>query len=90
VDAGTGGVGGFLKRQLGARSVAPRDGSDPDAVLSRAEAAVRDGRVGAALTELETLPPEVQSAMEDWLAQARTRADAEQAVQDLSERLTAN
>jgi len=90
VDAGTGGVGGFLQRQLGARSTAPREGSDPDAVLSRAEAAVRQGSVGNALTELETLPPEVQTAMEDWLAQARTRAAAEQAVQDLSERLTAN
>lgn len=90
VDAGTGGVGGFLKRQLGARSVAPRDGDDPDAVLSRAEAAVRSGQIADALTEIDALPTEVQGAMEAWLAQARTRAAAEVAVQDLSERLTAN
>ena len=90
VDAGTGGVAGFLRRQLGARSVAPREGSDPDAVLSRAEAALRSGNAGDALSELEALPSEVQSAMDAWIAPARARAGAEQAVQDLSERLTAN
>ncbi|MFC6587896.1 COG4223 family protein [Sulfitobacter pacificus] len=84
------GVGGFLKRQLSARSVAPREGDDPDAVLSRAEAAVRDGRVADALTEIETLPAPVQDAMADWLASARARAATEAAVQDLSQRLTAN
>lgn len=89
-DGDEGGVGGFLRRQLGARSVAPREGSDPDAVLSRAEAAVREGRLADALSELETLPPEAQAAMEDWLSNARARADAEAAVEDLSQRLTAN
>ncbi|MGC1505522.1 MAG: hypothetical protein WA782_15430 [Sulfitobacter sp.] len=84
------GVAAFLKRQLSARSVAPREGTDPDAVLSRAEAAVRDGRVADALTEIETLPAPVQEAMADWLASARARAATEAAVQDLSQRLTAN
>ena len=84
------GFGSFLRRQLGARSTAPREGSDPDAVLSRAEAAVRDGRISAALDELDTLPEEAQAAMDDWLTRARTRADAEAAVQDLTQRLTAN
>ncbi|MDF3433582.1 hypothetical protein HKX54_11265 [Sulfitobacter sp. M57] len=84
------GIGGFLKRQLSARSVAPREGDDPDAVLSRAEAAVREGRVADALTEIETLPAPVQDAMADWLASARARAATEAAVQDLSQRLTAN
>ncbi len=89
-DAGEGGMTGFLRRQLGARSVAPREGTDPDAVLSRAEAAVRNGQVAQALSEIDTLPPEAQDAMADWLAQARSRVDAEAAVQDLSQRLTAN
>ncbi len=89
-DDGTTGVTGFLRRQLGARSVEPREGTDPDAVLSRAEAAVRAGRIDDALQELDTLPPEAQEAMADWLTAARTRADAEAAVQDLSQRLTAN
>jgi len=85
-----GGVGGFLRRQLGARSVAPREGTDPDAVLSRAEAAVRDGRLTDALAELDTLPEISQSAMEDWLADARARQSAEAAAEELSQRLTAN
>ena len=89
-DGGGDGFGGFLRRQLGARSVAPREGTDPDAVLSRAEDAVRQGRVGDALTEIETLPPEAQAAMEDWIARARARAEAEAAVQALYQRLTAN
>ena len=90
VDEGDGGAVGFLRRQLGARSVEPREGSDPDAVLSRAEAAVREGRLTDALTEIETLPPEAQAAMESWLSDARARVEAEAAVQDLSQRLTAN
>lgn len=85
-----GGVSAFLKRQLGARSVAPREGSDPDAVLSRAEAAVRQGRVTDALAEIDALPVPAQDAMADWLASARPRAAVEAAVQDLSQRLSAN
>ncbi|MGJ8627159.1 MAG: hypothetical protein ACSHXB_09390 [Sulfitobacter sp.] len=89
-DDSSAGVGGFLRRQLGARSVEPREGTDPDAVLSRAEAAVRDGRLTDALAELETLPEIAQSAMDDWLTDARARQAAEAAVEDLSQRLTAN
>ncbi|MFT6676861.1 MAG: hypothetical protein ACJAVM_003067 [Sulfitobacter sp.] len=85
-----GGLGGFLRRQLGARSVAPRAGSDPDAVLSRAEAALRDGQLGAALDEVQALPAPAQAAMQDWLNDARARHAAQQAVQTLSQRLTAN
>jgi hypothetical protein len=84
------GMASFLRRQLGARSVTPREGSDPDAVLSRAEAAVREGRVAAALSELETLPQEAQDAMTDWLGSARARVGAEAAIQELSDRLTTN
>ena len=87
---GEGGFGSFLKRQLGARSVAPREGTDPDAVLSRAEAAVRDGRLTDALAEIDTLPDPAQEAMSDWLADARARQAAENAADDLSQRLTAN
>ncbi|MGC1494908.1 MAG: hypothetical protein WA790_03800 [Sulfitobacter sp.] len=85
-----GGVGGFLRRQLGARSVAPREGTDPDAVLSRVEAAVRDGRLTDALAEIDTLPEPSQNAMQDWIVDARARQAAEAAAEDLSQRLTAN
>ncbi|MBV5276525.1 hypothetical protein JZU56_01410, partial [bacterium] len=33
-------VGNFLRTQVGVRSLTPRDGPDPDAILSRAEAAL--------------------------------------------------
>lgn len=87
---GGAGVGGFLRRQLGARSVQPKEGSNPDAVLSRAEADLRNGRLSEALGEIDTLPDDVASAMADWLADARARAGAESAINDLSQSLTAN
>lgn len=86
----SGGLGGFFQRQLGARSVTPKEGSDPDAVLSRVEAAVREGRLNDALAEAETLPPEGQAAMADWLEQARTRLDVTTATEALMQRLAAN
>jgi len=89
-EEGEGGFGNFLKRQLGARSVAPREGTDADAVLSRAEAAVRDGRLTDALAEIDTLPAPAQDAMAEWLADARGRQAAETAANELSQRLTAN
>jgi hypothetical protein len=85
-----GGLGGFLKRQLGARSVAPREGSDPDAVLSRVEGAVREGRLTDALAEVETLPQEAQSAMSGWIENATTRLSVTSSAETLMQRLVAN
>lgn len=69
----TGGLAGYLQRQLGARSVAPRDGDDPDAVLSRAEAAILSGDLAAAMAEIETLPDTARAEMATWTSQAETR-----------------
>ena len=44
-DGAMGVIGNFLRVQTGARSVEPREGSDPDAVLSRADAAVKAASV---------------------------------------------
>lgn len=74
----------FLRSQSGARSLTPREGTDPDAVLSRAEAALRDGQIKAALAELAGLPPAGAEAMAPWVADATRRLDAEQAIADLS------
>ena len=52
----TSAFGSFLREQLNVRSVAPRDGEDADAILSRAQAAVSDGQLQTALDELEALP----------------------------------
>lgn len=87
-DANT--VGGFLKRQLGARSTTPQEGDDPDAVLSRAEAAVRSGKIGSALSEIGALPEDGRNAMADWVALAEKRHDAQSATAAISNSLNTN
>ena len=74
----------FLETATGARSLSPRDGSDPDAVLSRAEAAVNLGDLTTALTEISALPPEGKEAMAQWAALAQTRLGAVNAFEALS------
>ncbi|WP_245764237.1 COG4223 family protein [Sulfitobacter marinus] len=89
--AGTGGVlGRFVKNQLGARSVTPRAGDDPDAILSRAEDAMRRGQLAEALAEIDTLPDTAKAPLADWTAAAQTREAAQDALDTLSQRLTAN
>jgi len=83
-DSWTSRVSAFLANQTGARSLTPHEGSDPDAVLSRAEAALNAGDLATVLTELAALPPEGQAAMADWQALCAKRQDAISAVQSLS------
>ncbi len=80
-------VGSFLRNQTGARSLTPREGTDPDAVLSRAEAALTAGDLPAAMTEIAALPPESLTAMQLWTTQAQQRLDAQAAVADLTKTL---
>lgn len=68
-----GGLGSFLTRQLGARSVTPQEGNDPDAILSRMEAAVKEGRIADALADMEGLPDAAKAPLADWAAQANLR-----------------
>lgn len=89
-DGSEPGLGSFLRRQLGARSVTPREGNTPDAILSRADAAVRNGLIADALLEIETLPEESQASIQGWITDARARVEAQDAVQTLSQRLSAN
>ncbi len=69
-------LGAFLRAQVGARSLEAREGDDPDAVLSRAEAALRAGDIPTVLTELQALPEGGQAAMTGWTTQAQTRIEA--------------
>ncbi|PCH75319.1 MAG: hypothetical protein COC12_01115 [Rhodobacteraceae bacterium] len=85
-----GGLGGFLQRQLGARSVAPREGDDTDAILSRAEAAVTAGDLPNALSEIAALPETAQTQMQAWVDTATTRLTALQAANELAQSLNTN
>ena len=73
-------VGNFLRTQVGVRSLTPRDGPDPDAILSRAEAALTAGDVAQALAEIATLPTPAQDALSAWRVRAHLRLDAQAAL----------
>lgn len=70
----------FLRRLTGARSTEARPGDDPDAVLSRAEAALRLSDLAGALAALEALPPEGAAALADWRAGAEARLAGDAAL----------
>lgn len=77
-------VTNFLRAQTGARALTPREGNDPDAILSRAEAAVSAADLPQALAEIQTLPPEAQTALQDWTTNATLRQSAIEAVTALA------
>lgn len=83
-EAGGGGLGSLFARQLGVRSVMPREGNDPDAILSRMEAAVKDGNISEALAEMEALPDSAKASLAEWAAQANLRGSALQEAQALA------
>lgn len=77
----------FMSDQLGARSLEPREGSDADAVLSRAEDNVRKGDLDSALSEIEALPEPSQAELADWVTRARARIEALAAYDALAAKL---
>jgi hypothetical protein len=81
-------LGSLWRSQTNARSLTPQEGSDPDAVLSRADAAVDAGDLQVALTEIAALPEDAQAPLADWIAQARLRLDAQSATADLATALS--
>ncbi len=86
----TSGFGAFIRNQLDVRSTTPQEGDSADAILSRAEAAVRGGRLSDALAEISALPEVARGAMSEWLTKAEQRADAIAAVDMLSTSLSDN
>jgi len=78
----------FLKTQTGARSLTPHDGNDSDAVLSRAEDALRKGDLPAALALIATLPASAQAAMAAWVTEANTLLSAQDAARKISAALS--
>ncbi len=83
-------IGAFFRSQVGARSLAPREGDDPDAVLSRAEAALGKGDIAGVIALVGALPEEGQAAMAGWVKQAETRLQAVEAVRALADGLNGN
>jgi hypothetical protein len=86
----TTGVGAFLRNQFQVRSVNPRDGDDVDAMLSRAQAALRGGLLHDTLAEIAQLPAVARAELSDWLALAEARADAVAAIDTLVTSLSEN
>ncbi len=82
--------GAFLREQLNVRSVAPREGDDADAVLSRAQAAVSEGQIQTALDEIAALPDVAKAKLADWAATAETRVAAVNAADAISLSLNVN
>jgi len=73
--------------QLGARSLEPREGGTADAVLSRAEAALKSGDLETVLAELAGLPEGAEAPFTDWIAQATALNDAKAAAAEVSAQL---
>ena len=79
----------FLQTQLGTRSLEPREGDSADAVLSRAEAALKAGDLDTVLAEIDTLPEASKPAFAEWRALTETRAAALAAGKALADELNA-
>jgi hypothetical protein len=71
----------FLSAQTGARPLTPQEGTTPEAILSRADFAVTEGRLADALAEIATLPPDVQAVFADWTTQATARVTVDAALE---------
>lgn len=80
----------FVEAQLGARSLEEKPGDDPDAVLSRAEAALNRGQLQESVDLVRKLPAEGIAAMSGWLSKAEARLAAYQALQWFSDTLQPN
>jgi len=68
------------------RRVSDAAGDSPDARLARAELALQDGDVVAALRALDGLPPKAQKALAPWRAEAERRAAIDREVAALRAR----
>ena len=66
------GLRGALARLFRVRPLTPQDGTDPPAILSRAEDALRRNDLSGALDELVDLSPPGTDIMGDWIESAQT------------------
>ncbi len=79
----TTGFSAFLRNQFSVRSVVPQEGGSVDAILSRAQGALDEGRLNDALAEVASVPEVARVELSDWVARAELRADAVDAASSL-------
>ncbi|MGR3722829.1 mitofilin family membrane protein [Abyssibius alkaniclasticus] len=65
--------GAFLESQVASRSLTPQQGDSVDAILSRAEAALRADDLAAAIGEMQSLPVHAQAVFAGWMEAAAQR-----------------
>jgi hypothetical protein len=65
-------------------------GDEPSAVVARAEAALNQGDLAAAIKEVETLPAPSRDAFAGWLDEARARASANDTLSKLESTVLAS
>jgi hypothetical protein len=80
---------GWLRAQVAGRPIAEQEGGTVPAITSRIAARLAEGKLEAALSEAETLPPAAQEAMAGWLGQLRARVAAERALAEWRDRIAA-
>lgn len=80
-------IGALLKTQLGARSLEPQEGNDANAVLSRAEDALRNDKLAAAISELAGLSEPAMAQLTIWIEQANIRLTSVMSVTALNAEL---
>jgi hypothetical protein len=79
-----------LRNQFDVRSTTPQEGTSTDAILSRVQAALGEGRLNDALAEVASLPEAARSVLTDWTAQGELRAAALEAATGLAAQLNDN
>jgi hypothetical protein len=83
-------IAAYFKAQIGARSLEEKEGDDPDAILSRVEAALGRSELQAAVDLARKLPEDGIAELKDWLDIAETRLKVKEAMQEFSDALSGN
>ena len=74
----------LLKEKLGTRSLVPREGSDSDAILSRAEALIEKNKLQDALKQLNLLPSPGLKVLSEWIEQATDWILVDKAITEIN------
>ena len=85
-------LGDILRRisdVVSVRPVGEVEGTDPGAIVARAEVRLDEGNLAGALAELKALQGPAEKEADTWSKEAETRLDAEDAVAELTGRIAA-